>query len=403
MRILFICHRFPYPPARGGKIRPFNIIRHLQREHDVTVASLIRSAQEEREGRGLAAHCSRILAEPISTPAALARMVSRLPTLAPSSMGYFHSPRLARRIRQEIQRTRFDLIFVHCAFMAPYAADVQGPRKLLDFGDMDSQKWLTYARVRSFPLSAGYYLDGVKLRRAEARLAKRFHMCTCTTRAEMDTLAGYRVDVPLGWFPNGVDVEYFKPTGKPYDPEQITFTGRMDYYPNQEGMIDFCHTVLPALRARRSGVKLTIVGANPSSAVRKLAALPGVTVTGSVPDVRPFLESGAVAVAPLRIARGTQNKILEAMAMGVPVVAHTAAMGGVDAVPGRDLLAASAPQEFVETLLRLLADRGERMRFAAAGRARILSHHTWPRSMDALDRIIGGVMAGEGQTAARPA
>lgn len=401
MKILFICHRYPYPPARGGKIRPFNIIRHLQREHDVTVASLIRSAQEAREGRGLAAHCSRILAEHISAPAALARMVLRLPTAVPSSMGYFHSPRLARRIRQEIQRTRFDLIFVHCAFMAPYAAGVRGPRKLLDFGDMDSQKWLTYAQVRSFPLSAGYYLDGVKLRRAEARLATQFHMCTCTTRAEMDTLAGYRVDVPLGWFPNGVDVDYFKPAGGPYDPDQITFTGRMDYYPNQEGMIDFCRTVLPPLRARRPGVKLTIVGANPSADVRRLAALPGVTVTGSVPDVRPFLGSAAAAVAPLRIARGTQNKILEAMAMGVPAVAHTAAVGGVDAMPGRDLLAASTPQEFVEALLRLLADPGERMRFAEAGRARILSHHTWARSMAELDRIIERVMAGEEQTAAR--
>lgn len=393
MKVLFVCHRFPFPPARGGKIRPFNVIRHLSARHEVTVASLARSPAEAREGAGLAKHCARFMVETVSAPLALARMAVRLPTTSPSSMGYFHSPALARRIRAEVERRGFDLIFVHCAFVAPYVADVIGVPKVLDFGDMDSQKWLAYARVRPFPLSAAYYVDGVKLRWAEARLAARFDLCTCTTRAELATLESYRVGVPAGWFPNGVDAEYFSPATAPYDPDAISFIGRMDYYPNQECMLDFCRTTLPLIRARRPRVTLTIVGANPSRAIRALGARPGVSVTGSVPDVRPYARASAVTVAPLKIARGTQNKILESMAMGVPTVASVAAAGGVDAEPGHDFLTASTPREYADAILRLLEDRGRRRAVAEAGRARVLSHHSWDHSMRTLDRLLERCLA----------
>jgi sugar transferase (PEP-CTERM/EpsH1 system associated) len=388
VKILFLCHRFPYPPRRGGKIRPFNIIQHLGRRHEVTVASLARSREELEAGQDLARYCARYLVETVSAPAAIAHMVGRLPTTVPSSMGYFRSGALTRRIRQEVRSTRFDLIFVHCAFMAPYVTDIAGIPKILDFGDMDSQKWLAYGRERSFPISLGYYLDGVKLRRAEARLAARFDVCTCTTRGELATLESYGAATHTGWFPNGVDTEYFKPAAVPYEADTITFVGRMDYYPNQECMLEFCRTTLPSLRARRPALKLVIVGAEPSRAIRALGELPGVTVTGSVPDVRPYLWASAVTVAPLRIARGTQNKILEAMAMGVPTVASVAAARGVDAEPGLHVLTATTPSEYVDAILRLLEDPAARQRFSDAGRARVLSHHSWQRSMEMLDQIL---------------
>jgi glycosyltransferase involved in cell wall biosynthesis len=162
----------------------------------------------------------------------------------------------------------------------------------------------------------------------------------------------------------------------------------MDYYPNQECMFDFCATVLPLIRQRRPGVRLLIVGADPSPAVKKLGELPGVTVTGAVPDVRPYVRRSAVMVAPLNIARGTQNKILESMAMGVPVVTSRAAAGGVDAVPGEHFLVAGGHGEQVAAILRLLEDRGERERLSVAGRTRMLSHHAWASSMRRLDVII---------------
>ncbi len=392
MRVLLVCHRFPYPPARGGKIRPFHILTHLSREHEVTVASHYRSAEEREEGAGLERNCHRILAEEIHPFAAQLRMAGNLFTPKPSSMGYFRSPRLARRIREELRARPYDLILAHCSSVAPYVADVKDIPKILDFGDMDSQKWLAYAGAQRFPLSIGYWIEGTKLRRAEQRLARRFDICTCTTRAETETFDGYATGVPSGWFPNGVDVDYFQPSAGPYDPDTICFVGRMDYYPNSQCMIDFCAHTLPILRARRPATKLVIVGADPTPAVRRLGEIRGVAVTGSVKDVRPHVLEAAMTVAPLVIARGTQNKILESLAMGVPAVCSDVAAGGVDCVPGVHLLAASTPAGYAGAILRLLDDPAERRRFAEAGRARMLSHHTWEGSMRRFGKIVDRAM-----------
>jgi sugar transferase (PEP-CTERM/EpsH1 system associated) len=218
-------------------------------------------------------------------------------------------------------------------------------------------------------------------------------MCTATTRAEWETLEGMGTGAPSDWFPNGVDSEYFAPTDAPYDPDRIVFVGRMDYYPNQQCMFEFCANVMPRLRARRPAVTLAIVGADPTPAVRKLGEQPGVIVTGSVPDVRPYLREAALMVAPLSIARGTQNKILEGMAAGVPVVTSPAAAGGVDARAPDHLLVASSPAACAEAILRVLDDAQERARLAAAGRARMLSHHAWPHSMRRLDAIVERCLA----------
>jgi polysaccharide biosynthesis protein PslH len=393
MNILYVCHRFPYPPKRGGKIRPFNMIRHLAASHRVYVASLVRSDQEAEEGRGLADFCAEYRMGRVHDPVQGLRMLARLPTATPSSMGYFYSPEMARNVAELRAAHRFDLVFVHCSSVAQYVEQVQDAAKILDFGDMDSQKWLEYARYKPFPLSMGYELEGRKLEREERRLATRFDLCTATTRAERETLDGYRTNVASDWFPNGVDSEFFAPDGSDYDPDTIAFVGRMDYYPNQECMFDFCANTLPLVQARRPATKLVIVGADPSPAVQKLAELPGVTVTGSVPDVRPYLRRAALMVAPLNIARGTQNKILEAMALGVPVVTSRLAAGGVDAAAPDHFLVADTPADVADAIVRVQDDRAERARLAHAGRERMLSHHAWAPSMRRLDGIIDRCLA----------
>jgi sugar transferase (PEP-CTERM/EpsH1 system associated) len=394
MNILYLCHRFPYPPKRGGKIRPFNMIRHLTAAgHRVTVCSLTRSEAEAEEGRGIAPHCAAFEMGAVSEPAQFARMIVRLPVPTPSSMGYFYSARLAARVKQLLAEQRWDLIFVHCSSVAQYVEHVTGVPKILDFGDMDSQKWLEYAHYKPWPLSWGYTFEGLKMLRAEKRLARRFDVCTATTRAERETLDGYGTGAVTDWFPNGVDGGFFAPADEAHEPETISFIGRMDYYPNQECMQRFCDQTWPLLLARRPGMKLLIVGADPSPEMRRLGELPGVTVTGFVADVRPFVRRSAVMVAPLAIARGTQNKILEAMAMGVPVVTSTVASGGVDAVPGEHLLVADEPQQIAAAVLRLVESPSERARFAAAGRQRVLGHHDWAQSMRRLDTIIERCLA----------
>jgi sugar transferase (PEP-CTERM/EpsH1 system associated) len=390
MNILYLCHRFPFPPKRGGKIRPFNMIRHLsQAGHHVHVGSLVRSQAEADEGKRIAPHCAGFDMGMVTEGVQWARMVARLPLSTPSSMGYFYSPALAGRVKLLLAQQRWDLIFVHCSSVAQYVQHVQGTPKILDFGDMDSQKWLEYANYKPFPLSLGYRFEGHKMLAAEKRLARRFDLCTATTRAEWQTLNDYGTGAATDWFPNGVDASYFSPTDGAYDADTISFIGRMDYYPNQECMSRFCKQVWPLLKQRRPALKLLIVGADPSPEMRALGGLPGVTVTGSVPDVRPFIRGSALMVAPLAIARGTQNKILEAMGMGVPVVTSSAAAGGVDAEAEQHFLVADSPADLAAAVLRIVENPNERARLATAGRERMLSHHAWPRSMQRLDGIIG--------------
>ena len=389
MRILYVCHRFPYPPRRGGTIRPFNMIRHLAQKHEVVVCSLTRSPEQTRDAQGITPFCAEFHIGEVDDRVQTLRMVATLPTPLTASASFFHSTRLARQIRRVLAEQKIDLIFVHCSSVAHYVEHVAGIPKILDFGDMDSQKWLEYTQHRPFPLSLGYWWEGTRLLAEEKRLARRFDFCTATTLAEHDTLLGYGTGTPSDWFPNGVDNGFFAPAEEiAYEPDTLVFVGRMDYYPNQQCMFDFCADVLPLLKARRPAVKLQIVGAEPSKAVRRLGKIDGVTVTGSVLDVRPFVTRAAMTVAPLRIARGTQNKILEAMAMGVPVVASAIAAAGVDAVPGQHLVAADTPAEQCEAILRLLDDPKERSRLALAGRKRVLTNHAWPSSMQRLDAII---------------
>jgi sugar transferase (PEP-CTERM/EpsH1 system associated) len=395
MNILYLCHRFPYPPTRGGKIRPFNMIRHLSAQgHRVTVCSLVRSPEEGEQARGIAPFCAHFEMAQVDNVVQAMRMAVRLPLSTPSSMGFFYSAKLARRVRELLAQRSWDLIFVHCSSVAQYVEHVLGIPKILDFGDMDSCKWLEYADRKPFPLSLGYRLEGHKMAAAERRLAARFDLCTATTRAEWATLEACGTGAATDWFPNGVDASFFSPSGESYDADTISFIGRMDYYPNQEAMVRLCAHTWPLLKARRPALKLLIVGADPSPEIRRLGALPGVTVTGSVPDVRPFVRGSALMVAPLSIARGTQNKILEAMAMGVPVVTSTVAAGGVDALAPEHFLVADSPEDTCSAILRLVEQPDERARLAVAGRERVLTHHDWSRSMQRLDRIVERCAAG---------
>lgn len=388
MKILVLCHRFPFPPDGGAKIRPFHMIRHLGAQHEVTVASLVRDEEEAAAAPGIAEYCSRFHFERIGSWRARFRMVGNLLTRTPSSMGYFHSPALHRWVRAELGKTKYDLIIAHCSSMAPYVAHVVGTPKVLDFTDMDSQKWLTYVPFQPFPLSVGYRLEGNKLARAEARYARLFDLSTVATAEEQSDLDRLAPGVATGWFPNGVDSDYFRPLGEPYDPDNIVFLGRMNYYPNRECMLRFAAEVMPLLEARRPTTTLTIVGANPPADIRALGDRRNITVTGTVPDVRPYVARAALSVAPLEIARGTQNKILEALAAGVPVVSSRNAAKGTDTVPGEHLLVADTPQEYCDAVLDLLGDPGRRETLAKAGRERMLTHHSWDVAMRKLDGLI---------------
>lgn len=387
MRILFLSHRFPYPPTFGSKVRAFNIIRHLSASHEVTVLSLARNVQEQAAAQGIAGHCHAFEAIRVRNPIQLLKIAATLPTPVSATEAFFHSASMKAAVHRELQRQSFDFVFVHCSSVGPYVEDVQLP-KMIDFCDVDSRKWYDYAAFKPAPLSWGYEWEARRVAALERRLASRFGEATVTTAGEVEALAQAGIRECTDWFANGVDLDYFRPGTVGYDENVISFVGRMDYFPNEQAMVDFCADVWPLLRRRRPTLKLVIVGAEPTHRVRRLARLEGVVVTGSVPDVRPYVQSSALTVTPLKIARGTQNKILEAMAMRVPVVASSQAAKGVDALPDVHLRVADEPAELAETILQVLGDRSERERLALAGLERVRSHHTWPGALSRLDAIM---------------
>lgn len=389
MKLLFACHRFPFPPNRGGKIRPFNMIRHLSRQHEVVVASLAHTRQELDEGAALKKYCAEIYAEVVPEKSRWRHAVQTLPTGVPSSVAYFSSSRLREKAKEAARRVSFDAVIVHCAFAAQYVLGIPAKYRVMDFGDLDSGKWLDYSKCRSFPLSWGYYLEGHKLRRYERQIAAAFDYCTLTTPGELEEFRKLEVDRPHSVIPNGVDGCYFHSNGGPRTASPVVaFLGRMDYYPNIDGVLHFVKEIFPQIRAAVPNVEFRIIGSHPTPAIERLREISGVMVSGHVPDVRPFLKDAVVSVAPLRMARGTQNKILESMAMGIPVVATPEAAKGVGVVPGEHILIGNVPDAFAEQVIKILKDRQLRIALSTAGRERVEQVHSWVRSMERLDAIL---------------
>lgn len=389
MRVLFLSHRFPYPPTFGSKVRAFNVIKHLSKEHEVSVLSLARSAEEAQEAQGIAPFCHDHQVFRVSNPLQAAKMVAMLPTPLSASEAYFQCGALQREVNRRLARRSFDFVFGHCSAVGRYVENVHGLPKLMDFCDVDSRKWLDYVAFKPWPVSMGYRWEGWRVARTERRLAQHFEQVTVATAGEARTLeeSGVSADL-IDWFANGVDMDFFQPGTQAHDPHTISFVGRMDYFPNEQCMVDFCANVWPRLRREHPRLRLQIVGASPTAQVLALGRIEGVSVTGSVPDVRPFVRNSALTITPLKIARGTQNKIIESMAMGVPVVSSRIAADGVDAVPGEHLLVADTPEETCAAIGRLLADPSERSRLGTAGRERVRTHHAWSNAMQRMDVII---------------
>jgi sugar transferase (PEP-CTERM/EpsH1 system associated) len=366
------------------------MIRHLSQSHDVTVASLAHTEEELEQGRGLREHCQQVLSQVVASPKRWARAVLSLPSGRPSSAQYFWSPQLRRQILDASLEKPFDAILVHCAFMAQYVTDLPCRFRMLDYGDIDSEKFFEYAQSRAFPFTFGYALEARKLRAFEQKMSNAFDACTVTTAGELTTFREFNDRVPCTVIPNGVDSSYFRNEARSSgnDGKVIVFLGRMDYFPNVQGILWFARKIMPLIQLQVPDAKLRIIGANPTTDVKKLTALPGVSVTGFVPDVRPHLSDASVSVAPLTIARGTQNKILEAISMGIPVVSTPQAAKGIQAVVGRDLLVGDNERHFAEQTILLLRNPELRTRMADSALRQIESAHNWANSMKILDGVL---------------
>lgn len=400
-RLLFLCHRIPYPPEKGEKIRAWHILDHLARRWEVELGCLVDDRADLDHLPALRARCAAVewRAVPGRAGAALRALLRLRPGL-PLTLGWFHDPGLAAWAEAGLAAGRYDAVFAYSSAMAPYAmgraARRPGLRRLLDMVDVDSEKWRAYAAAARAPMRQVWAREARTLLAFERRAALAFDRTLLVSREEAARFAALAPDCAarLDWVDNGVDLARFDPSRPHPNPYRggapaIVFTGTMDYRPNVEAVCWFAAEVMPRLRARGGAApEFHIVGARPAPAVRALARLPGVHVTGAVPDVRPYLAHAAVAVAPLRIARGIQNKVLEAMAMARPVVASPEAFEGVRAVAGRDLLVAEGAAQTAERVAEVL--EGAHPALGRAGRAAVMAGHDWAATLRRLDPLLEG-------------
>jgi sugar transferase (PEP-CTERM/EpsH1 system associated) len=398
-RLLFLCHRIPYPPEKGEKIRAWHILDRLAQSWDVELGCLVDDPADLDHLDVLRGRCAAVEWRMAHRRTQMQRALLHLRPGQPLTLGWFHEPSLHAWAQRGLQEGRYGAVFVYSSAMAPYAMGPARPglRSILDMVDVDSEKWLAYSGDAGFPMRQVWAREARTLLAFERRAAAAFDRTLFVSEAERQRFAELAPEVAArtDWLENGVDLHRFDPAAgyaNPFgDNPALVFTGTMDYRPNVDAVCWFAREVLPLLRRRDPAPEFHIVGANPAPAVAALAALPGVRVTGRVPDVRPYLAHAVAAVAPLRIARGIQNKVLEAMAMARPVVASPQAHEGVRARAGRDLLVADGAAQTAQQIQAVLD--GAHPGLGAAARAAVLSAYDWAATLRRLDPLMEGGIA----------
>lgn len=392
MRVLFLSHCLPYPPNKGDKVRAYHSLRHLSREHEVHLLCLAREEYEIEEVPALAEYCSTVGISHLDSRKALRRAAGALLGSEPLTLAYYRSAAFAKRVDRIVRQQRIEAVVTYCSSMAPYAGALGPMPKVIDFVDVDSAKWAQFSSFTPWPLRMLYSLEAKRLERYERSLIDEFDHIYLSTEKEREIFLSFAPRAAPKVVRNGVDFDFFRPLDLPKNTNPcLVFTGQMDYFPNVDGVSHFSQQILPRLRQRFPDVEFLVVGRSPTVAVQRLESLPGVSIIGEVVDVRPFMARSWVFVAPLRIARGVQNKVLEAMAMKLPVVCTEAVMGGLaggDIEPGRELLVASAASGFEDAVAQLLENPERRTEMGVAARNRIRRDYSWTYNMRELDGIM---------------
>lgn len=389
--LLFLAHRLPFPPNKGDKIRSFHLLKHVARSHALHVGAFVDDAADLPEVPTLAGMCAQLHTERIVPRTRKMRSLRALATGEALSVAYYRSAAMQRWVDDTIADHGITRAVVFCSTMAQYLDPHPQVRRIVDLVDVDSAKWSDYAPRHRWPMSWLYRREARTLLACEQQAVSAADRSLLVTPAEVALFESLSPALRgrVTALPNGVDVDFFNPAHagtSPYakDERAVVFTGAMDYLPNIDAACWFAREVMPRVRAGMPSARFFVVGMNPAPAVRELEGLGYVTVTGRVDDVRPWLAHADCAVAPLRVARGIQNKVLEAMAMARPVVVWASLAASLDAEPGRDFeLAGDVPSYAAAVLATFDAERGRAL--GRAARARIEQTYRWDRALVALD------------------
>jgi sugar transferase (PEP-CTERM/EpsH1 system associated) len=391
--LLLLVHRIPYPPNKGDKIRSYHLLKHLAQRYRVHLGAFVDDADDWQHLPRVQALCASSHFAKLNPAWARVRSLGALLANRSLSLDYYRDRGLQDWVARLMREQKVERILVFSSAMAQYAAAYPHARRVVDFCDVDSDKWRQYAEKKSWPVSLLYAHEARQLLGYERKVARE---CDAALFVSQPEAALFRELAPesaqrIGFFNNGVDTEYFAPDAvypNPYPSgrQAIAFAGAMDYWPNIDAVQWFARGVLPALLERHPSALFYIVGARPAPAVLELAELPGVRVTGTVPDVRPYVAHAAFSVAPLRIARGIQNKVLEAMSMAKTVIVTGQALEGIQAEPGRELVLADGADQFIAACLQALAEPDPAL--GRAARRQVEARYGWAANLAQVDTLL---------------
>lgn len=385
-KILILAHRVPYPPDKGDRIRSYHLLRYLASRGSVHLGYLTDEGDCHQTTEALEGLCEYVFTGQIGRWQRCAQGSTSLLAGKSITEGWFYSAPFQREVDRLISTHRYDAVTCMSSSTLQYVRrHALEDRLVCDLVDVDSEKWLDYSRQGRAPMSWLFRIEGDRVRRIERQAADS---CAVVLSTEREA-ACYRELFPhaaVQAVKNGIDLDYFTPRENE-ERQGCIFVGYLDYRANVLGLEWFCKEIWPALVQRQSGATFKVVGRNPTRAVNRLQQVPGVEVVGPVPDIRPLIAETSVVVVPLPIARGIQNKILEAMAMRKAVVTSQAASKGVAARSGREIVHATSPQEWIEAISNLWNDTTKRREIGRQARLFVESHHHWDHCLAPIGRI----------------
>ncbi len=394
--LLYLVHRIPYPPNKGDKIRSFHLLKHLAQSYKVHVGAFVDDADDWQYAEALAKIAGgEVKLLPLNPRIATLKSAIGLLTGEPLSVPYYRDRRMQAWVDAMLATKPIARALVYSSSMAQYLMQHHAIQRVIDFVDIDSDKWRQYAEKKSWPMCWVYQREARTLFDYERRVTHEFAAAAFVSDAEaalFRKLAPDCADKVFG-FSNGVDTDYFSPDhvfASPYptDERAIVFTGAMDYWANVDAVTWFAREIFPNIKQTHPAANFYIVGSRPTTEVQALAHESGVRVTGAVLDTRPYMAHATVAVAPLRIARGIQNKVLEAMAMAKPTVVSEQALEGIEATPGKEILLASDAAAFADQVNRAIA--GQVPEMGVAARQRVVNDYSWSRHLRIVEQLLRG-------------
>lgn len=396
-QILFVSHRIPFPPNRGDRIRSYHLIKFLAERADVHLAFLTEEEVPPQTQFALENICARVTFARLPRYGRWFNAAMSLATGKTATEGLFKSRRLGNAIEAWCKETHFDAVVAFCSSSVQYFEidALRDTPSFVDLVDVDSQKWFDYAVHAKALKRALYSWEGRRLRNLESALPDRARAVTLVSRAEAELFRSFRPSDAVHAIANGVDLEYFDPRAYDTTPPKAdyhstcVFVGALDYQANIDGARWFCEQVWPQFRRRHPNATFSLVGSNPGAAANRLGQVDGVNLIGPVPDVRPYLAGAQIVVAPLRVARGLQNKVIEALAMRKAVIASPQAAEGLSVESGIHLQISAQPEQWLDALSALVYDNERRRSLGQAGRSYAEEHHRWDVQLAPLASLLG--------------